>query len=79
MSLWQIEKYYSDRAGTGGEEMSTKNVEVPGVKGGEDTFGIKYASTNEMWKAELGRADPTSADGWYGKISLLGSRIMATR
>jgi len=47
--------------------MSTKNVEVPGVKGGEDTFGIKYASTNEMWKAELGRADPTSADGWYGK------------
>ena len=37
------------------------------VAGGEDSEGGRYGSTDEMWKSELGKADPKSTEGWYGK------------
>ncbi len=49
--------------------MPVKKVQVPGVKGGGDSLGNTYDSTNEMWEAELGRAEPTSEEGWYGTDS----------
>mmetsp|Transcript_20749 Transcript_20749/g.50349 ORF Transcript_20749/g.50349 Transcript_20749/m.50349 type:complete len:257 (-) Transcript_20749:253-1023(-) len=42
-------------------------VIVDGVKGGSDSFGNVYESTAEMWQKELGKANPTSKKGWYGK------------
>eukprot|EP00286_Rhodomonas_abbreviata_P008534 CAMPEP_0181328370 /NCGR_PEP_ID=MMETSP1101-20121128/22671_1 /TAXON_ID=46948 /ORGANISM="Rhodomonas abbreviata, Strain Caron Lab Isolate" /LENGTH=131 /DNA_ID=CAMNT_0023437237 /DNA_START=213 /DNA_END=605 /DNA_ORIENTATION=- len=47
--------------------MPVKRIRVAGVAGGADTEGQLYGSTDEMWEAELGKVDPQSADGWYGK------------
>jgi hypothetical protein len=58
--------------------MPGKSLQVPGVKGGEDTLGIKYGSTDEMWAAELGRADPTSDEGWYGEFFLSAAMAVLT-
>ena len=58
--------------------MPAKNLQVPGVTGGEDTLGMKYGSTDEMWAAELGRADPTSEEGWYGEFFLSATVAVLT-
>jgi hypothetical protein len=54
------------------------------VAGGEDSEGGRYGSTDEMWKTELGKADPKSSEGWYGKgvkywEVRLGMKTRATR
>lgn len=41
--------------------------ELMQVAGGEDSEGGRYNSTDEMWRTELGRAEPKSSEGWYGK------------
>mmetsp|Transcript_64721 Transcript_64721/g.159285 ORF Transcript_64721/g.159285 Transcript_64721/m.159285 type:complete len:254 (-) Transcript_64721:263-1024(-) len=40
---------------------------IDGVEGGTDSWGNTYASTSDMWKKELGKANPESQQGWYGK------------
>jgi len=53
-------------------------VDVEGVSGGSDSFGNTYESTGDMWQKELGKANPTSKKGWYGKAVVYWDGVDAT-